>query len=264
MLRQTFVHIPGVGYRTEERLWRSGIHSWDDFSSTRAPPRLSPRLMHRIDEELERSSEALRRGRHRYFARALPSRDHWRAWREFRDDVALLDIETTGLSIGRDAVTVVGVSDGRRERSFVQGDNLEDLPAALEPAKLLVTFNGSRFDVPFLRKAFPRMPLDQIHLDLLHPLRRLGFRGGLKAIEAEMGIVRSDETSGLGGFDAVRLWAEFEAGDDDALDLLLEYNMEDVVNLEPLAEFTYEGLRTLCLDGGFVTADRLGNRTSHP
>jgi uncharacterized protein YprB with RNaseH-like and TPR domain len=59
------------------------------------------------------------------------------------------------------------------------------------------------------------------------------------------------------GFDAVRLWRRYEDGDDDALDLLLAYNMEDVVNLEPLAEFAYEGLRSLCLDGGFVTADRL-------
>jgi len=48
------------------------------------------------------------------------------------------------------------------------------------------------------------------------------------------------------------------------LDLLLEYNMEDVVNLEPLAELAYEGLRSLCLDGGFVTADRLSDRTRRP
>ena len=41
------------------------------------------------------------------------------------------------------------------------------------------------------------MPLDQIHLDLLHPLRRLGFFGGLKAIERATGILRSEETSGL-------------------------------------------------------------------
>jgi len=44
MLRETFVHIPGVGYRTEERLWRSGIHTWDDFSSVRRPPRIGGRL----------------------------------------------------------------------------------------------------------------------------------------------------------------------------------------------------------------------------
>ncbi|HEX9340856.1 MAG TPA: ribonuclease H-like domain-containing protein [Thermoplasmata archaeon] len=257
MLRQTFVHIPGVGYRTEERLWRSGIRTWDDFTSGRRPSRLSQRQAGRIADELARSADALRRGRHRYFARALPPREHWRAWTEFRNRVAFLDIETTGLSLGRDAVTVAGVYDGRCRQTFVQGDNLEDLPAALERAQLLVTFNGRGFDAPFLRKSFPRMRLDQIHVDLMHPLRRLGFFGGLKRIEREMGILRSEETSGLGGFDAVRLWRAYEAGDDDALELLIRYNMEDVVNLEPLASFAYEALRTLCLDRGFVTADRL-------
>ena len=108
------------------------------------------------------------------------------------------------------------------------------------------------------------MHLDQIYLDLVHPLRRLGFVGGLKAIESQVGILRSEETTGLGGFDAVRLWRAYNRGDDDALDLLLEYNMEDVVNLEPLAELAYEGLRSLCLDGGFVTADRLPDRTRPP
>ena len=261
MLRETFVHIPGVGYRTEERLWRRGIRTWDDFSMASMPRRVPARVGRRITDEIVRSDEALRRGRHRYFARNLPARDHWRAWPEFAKAIAYLDIETTGLSIGRDAVTVVGMYDGTRRRSFIQGDNLEDLPAAMERAKLLVTFNGSRFDVPFLRKAFPRMALDQIHLDLVHPLRRLGFVGGLKSIESQVGILRSEETTGLGGFDAVRLWHAYDAGDDDAMDLLLEYNMEDVVNLEPLAELAYEGLRSLCLDGGFVTADRLPERS---
>lgn len=221
---------------------------------------MSAPLGRRVRDELDESSEALRRGRHGYFARRLPTRDHWRAWPEFRHAVAYLDIETTGLSIGRDALTVVGIYDGRRRRSFVRGEDLEHVPRAIERAKLLVTFNGSRFDLPFLRKAFPRLGLDKIHFDVLHPLRRLGFVGGLKAIEAELGIRRSEDTAGLHGFDAVRLWRRYERGDDDALDLLLEYNMEDVVNLEPLAELAYEGLRSLHLDGGFVTADRLPMR----
>jgi uncharacterized protein YprB with RNaseH-like and TPR domain len=256
LLRETFVHIPGVGHRTEERLWRSGIRTWDDFSADRRPARVGWPLARRIEEELGRSADALRRGRHRYFASRLPPRDRWRAWKDFRRDAVYLDIETTGLSIGRSALTVVGLYDGRRARSFVQGDNLEDLPTALPRAKLLVTFNGSSFDVPFLRKAFPRLCLDQIHVDLVHPLRRLGFAGGLKSIEAEMGISRTDETAALRGSDAVRLWHSYRAGDDDALYLLLEYNRQDAANLEPLAEFAYEALRSLSLDRGFVTADR--------
>src|SRR6266480_5893809 len=151
MIRETFVHIDGVGYRTEERLWRSGVRTWDDFSATGRPPRIGPRLAKRMEDEIERSQQALRSGRHRYFARKLPSRDQWRAFEAFRSHILYLDIETTGWSLGRHAVTVVGVYDGRRKRSFVQGENLEALPAAVRRAKLLVTFNGSRFDLPFLR-----------------------------------------------------------------------------------------------------------------
>ena len=256
MLRQTFLHVPGVGYRTEERLWRSGLASWDDIGTERMSgvPR---HLRGVLEEEIGRSEDALRRGRYRYFSVRLPPREHWRAWPDFRDAVAYVDIETTGLDIGRDALTVVGVYDGRRKRSFIQGDNLEDLPAALEGVRLLVTFNGARFDLPFLRRAFPRMRTDQLHLDLMDPLHRLGYWGGLKRIERRLGIERSDETAGMSGFDAVRLWGEYEAGDEEALDRLVAYNLEDVVNLEPLAEFAYASLRELALDRGFVTADVL-------
>src|SRR5437016_13912807 len=103
------------------------------------------------------------------------------------------------------------------------------------------------------------MGLDLIHMDVLHPLRRLGFFGGLKSIEAEMGISRSDETSGLRGSDAIALWHAYQAGDDDALDLLLTYNLEDAVNLEPLAEFALEAGRYLGVDRGYDTADCLGS-----
>lgn len=264
MLRQTFLHIYGVGPRTEERLWRSGVRSWEDFPSGREAVRLPRPLARRIEVELERSEEALRRGRYRYFASRLDAREHWRAWPDFRRDVAFLDIETTGLSLGRDAVTVVGAYDGRTFRSFIQGVDMEQLPEFLEDRKMLVTFNGQRFDVPFLRRAFPRMRLDQIHVDLVHPLHRLGFYGGLKAIEARLGIVRSEETTGLGGFDAVRLWSDYTDGNEDALDLLLAYNREDVVNLERLADFAYGTLRSLTLDGGFVTADRLAAMAPRP
>lgn len=262
VLRQTFLHVPGVGYRTEERLWQSGVGSWDDVLEDRMAS-VSPRLRTVLGEEILRSEEALRRGRYRYFTVRLPLREHWRAWPDFRGAVAYLDIETTGLDIGRDAVTVVGVYDGTRKRSFIQGENLEDLPAALEPVRLLVTFNGSRFDVPFLRRAFPRMRLDQLHLDLMNPLQRLGYWGGLKRIERRLGIERSEETSGLGGLAAVRLWEAYERGDDDALDTLVAYNLEDVVNLEPLAEFAYRSLRERALDRGFVTADVLEREGRH-
>ena len=256
MLRQTFLHIAGIGYRTEERLWKSGIRTWEDASAARLDRVVPSRLGRRLGGAVAESEDALRRGNYRFFADRLPSREHWRAWPEFRTRVAYLDIETTGLEIGWDALTVVGLYDGRRKRSFVRGENLGEFPEAVQQARLLVTFNGSRFDLPFLRRAFPRLRLDQLHVDLMGPLRRLGFRGGLKAIEGRLGIERTEETAGLRGSDAVRLWQAYEVGDEDALDILREYNLADVVNLEPLMGFAYDGLRSLALDRGFVPADR--------
>jgi uncharacterized protein YprB with RNaseH-like and TPR domain len=260
MLRQTFLHVPGVGYRTEERLWSLGLESWDDVRMDRMAG-VSPHLRATLEEEIARSEDALRQGRYRYFTQRLPAREHWRSWPEFRSRVAYVDIETTGLELGRDAVTVVGVYDGRRKRSFIKGVNLDELPEALDRMRLLVTFNGTRFDVPFLRRAFPRMRLDQLHLDVMNPLHRLGYWGGLKKIERRLGIERSEETAGMSGFDAVRLWDAYEAGNDDALETLVAYNLEDVVNLEPLADFAYTALRTLTLDRGFVTADEIERST---
>src|SRR5437016_11980613 len=86
MIRETFVHIAGVGYRIEERIWRSGIRTWDDFSAAARPSRISQRLARPIEDEVERSAEALRCSRDRYFARTLPSREQWRASDAFSRD----------------------------------------------------------------------------------------------------------------------------------------------------------------------------------
>ena len=42
MLKNTFLHISGIGIKTEQRFWESGIHNWNDFTSD-YPIRLSPK-----------------------------------------------------------------------------------------------------------------------------------------------------------------------------------------------------------------------------
>src|SRR5438552_19047710 len=116
MLRETFVHIAGVGYRTEERLWRRGIRTWDDFSLSSRPRRVPTRVANRIADEIVRSDDALRRGRHRYFARNLTARAHWRDWPEFSKASANLATEPSALHLRRDALTAVGGADGSRRR----------------------------------------------------------------------------------------------------------------------------------------------------
>ena len=47
--------------------------------------------------------------------------------------------------------------------------------------------------------------------------------------------------SGVAGFDAVRLWHEYERGSDAALELLLKCSRADVVDLETIIELAHPG-----------------------
>jgi hypothetical protein len=53
----------------------------------------------------------------------------------------------------------------------------------------------------------------------------------------------------MDGFEAVRLWNEYEKGNEEALDLLLEYNREDIVNLETILQITYDRFVEHCFQG---------------
>jgi len=245
VLLRTFVHVDAVGYATERRLWRSGIATWSDWWARGHRAHLPRNRARALHLGLAASERRLAEGDAAFFARSLPLRDVWRAWAEFRGRSAALDIETTGTGFGRDAVTVVGVWHGRSARTFVRGIDLDRAPGYLSRFPMLVTYNGSRFDLPFLQRAFPRFRYEGIHLDLVDPLHRLGYYGGLKAIERATGLERAAETIGLSGSDAVDLWNLYERGDADALDLLLAYNREDVRNLKPLADLAYGRLRSM-------------------
>jgi hypothetical protein len=243
MLDHTYIHIPGIGQKTERHLWALGVRCWDDFLALEEPvPGLSPRRHGVIRDHLREARRSLDQGDFRYFAQSLPPLETWRAWPHFRSRTGYLDIETTGMGAWAQ-VTVVGLYDGQRVRTYVHGENLDQLPEDLARYAYLVTFNGATFDLPFLRRRFPGLDLCQVHSDLRYTLRRLGFRGGLKSIESQFGIRRSERTAGLDGWDAVRLWNEYRAGSQEALQLLVEYNTEDVANLEGLMAAAYEGLR---------------------
>ncbi len=127
---------------------------------------------------------------------------------------------------------------GGRLALFVEGINLSQFPAYIQQFPLLVTFNGSQFDVPFLRAHFPKARLDQAHIDLRFALASLGYRGGLKAVERTLGLRRDLAIQGVDGFEAVRLWHCYRRGDRRALQKLILYNLTDVVNMVELVETT--------------------------
>jgi uncharacterized protein YprB with RNaseH-like and TPR domain len=152
---------------------------------------------------------------------------------------AYLDIETTGLSRYECDLTVIGVGLERgRTIQVVQliEDDLHEarLLEALEGVSEIYTYNGSRFDLPFI-KAKLRMDLTQCfrHTDLMYDCWRCGLKGGLKAVERILGIDR--KLRDVDGYVAVQLWWEYVNNNNkQALRTLLEYNAEDVVNLRVL------------------------------
>src|SRR5207249_3978423 len=169
----------------------------------------------------------------------------WRLFPEFAQDCVYLDIETTGLSTVFDTVTMVGLYDGRKYELLVDGENLQDLPKRLQKYPVVITFNGSGFDLRFLKLAFPELRLPPIHIDLRWVTRKLGMKGGLKEIEAKLGLRRAAEVEDLTGYDATVLWAKHLRGEKGALRSLIQYNTEDVVHLKAIMEVAYDRLSTL-------------------
>lgn len=240
-LRNSFIAVDGIGERTERELWQAGVTRWGAFDGPTVPG-VGPTLAERIEAFVAEAKPRLERGDADYFAATLPDRERWRLFPDFRDRAAFLDIETTGLSPRRDEVTVVSVHRGGETRTLVRGQDLsrQALDRAIGDARLLVTYNGAQFDIPFLESEFA-LRSDHAHLDLRSPARRLGLTGGLKAIERDLGINR--DRPDLSGRDAVRLWQRYARRDDrDALDTLTDYNREDTRNLTALAETVVEGL----------------------
>jgi predicted nuclease with RNAse H fold/dephospho-CoA kinase len=156
--------------------------------------------------------------------------------------VMFLDIETTGLSHYYDELTLVGWSIGDEYRVHIIGDEPATLMQSLQSAEVIVTFNGTLFDLPFLRRTFSNSTIPPSHVDLRYLARRVGLTGGLKAIEKTLGIYLRDGIAELDGSHAVLLWHRYLRGDLQSLRLLIEYNRADVLAMRYLLDEIIERL----------------------
>ena len=118
------------------------------------------------------------------------------------------------------------------------GDDITDigLAQALEGISTLYTYNGARFDLGFIEaKLGYCLPPTTKHRDLMYDCWDRNLYGGFKAVERRLGIDR--KLTGVSGRDAIDLWWRYiNDRDTRALEMLLEYNREDVVNLKTLRE----------------------------
>ena len=237
MLRNTFCHIPGIGARSERTLWSKGILCWDDVlnvDSIRLPKKRHQLLKSQIQESIAH----LKDHNPRHFTDSLPSSDYWRLLPDFRHSTAYLDIETTGLGGPGDYITTIALYDGTSIFYYVKGRNLDDFRADIARYKVIVTYNGKCFDVPFIENDLG-IKMNHAHIDLRYVLKSLGYAGGLKGCEKKLGLCRQ-ELEGIDGYFAVLLWKDFRAKKNEkALETLLAYNVTDTVNLETLMSKAY-------------------------
>jgi uncharacterized protein YprB with RNaseH-like and TPR domain len=150
-----------------------------------------------------------------------------------------LDIETTSLDPQDGEITVVGLctEDGESCNLIQLVEESLDASALIEYVRAhrtLYTYNGERFDLPYIRA---KLGVDLTeycaHRDLMHDCHRHGLYGGMKKVERTLGIRR--ELNDVSGIVAVRLWQDYKLwGCRESLEKLLQYNREDVLNLRLL------------------------------
>jgi len=237
MLQQTFMHIQTIGAVTEQRLWEAGLRSWDAVTDHISIP-LSDQRKYYLQKGIDESRHHLSQNNPGYFSGCLPAHHSWRLFPEFRNSMVYLDIETTGLDRYYQTITTIATYDGQEIKTYVRGRNLDDFIDDICDYKVIVTYNGKCFDIPFIENYFD-VRLHHAQIDLRYILHSLGFRGGLKGCERQLGLDRGDLRD-VDGFMAVLLWEDFLRNKNpETIETLLAYNVQDAVTLENLMVTSY-------------------------
>lgn len=231
----SFIFIPGVGQKTEKNYWKDGLTHWDHLKD-------SGKLSDEKKTHLEKAEKNLEVGNSVFFKDKFPNKSLWRIYENFSEKACFFDIETTGLDQRKNKVTTVSFYRDGESKTLVRGQDLtrERLEEEFFESKMLVSFNGKRFDAPFLEHNFD-LNIETPHIDLMYPAKRIGLQGGLKKIEKDLSIQR--ELEDIDGRKAIRLWKKYEKnGDEEALQKLIEYNQYDAKNLQDVTEIIVERL----------------------
>ncbi|MBI5391736.1 ribonuclease H-like domain-containing protein [Candidatus Woesearchaeota archaeon] len=236
MLQSTFSFLPDITGAKEQRLWKQGITSWDKFLTTISIKGITAEKKREYDLLIQRAKQAILEDNVSFF-KNMQQKEMWRLYPSFKERVVYLDIE---ISNNKKEIMLVGLSDGYETKTFVQGINLdrEAIIKALSKNILLITFNGSSHDLPVLER-YCKTAFNCPHIDLKHCCARLNWTGGLKEVEKKLNLRRPEHLHGSPS-DA---WRAFLASRDKGyLDLIIQYNEEDVINLKPIMEKSYQEL----------------------
>ncbi len=161
-----------------------------------------------------------------------------------------IDIETTGLSSGNSHVILIGLLTKDyffqffAETKTEEIDILNALIAEIKDLNILVNYNGTTFDIPFLNKRFEANNIDYIipsalSFDLYFIFKKYGSQFNLpnhklKTVEKLAGIQRDDQISGR---ESVILYERYIKNPDPSIkNIILLHNKEDILNLPKVSD----------------------------
>ena len=165
-------------------------------------------------------------------------------------DILFLDTETTGLSGGTGTyIFLIGIAhfagkelvlrqhmllDLGAERDFIEG-----LKEEIEPFRACASYNGKAFDLPIIRTRFvmairSELTVDDSHLDLLHPARRLWRNrfGSTTLKQLEESVLDEGRTADIPGWLIPDAYFHYlRKRDPTIIAPVLEHNARDVISL---------------------------------
>ncbi len=232
-LKQAFAHFPNIGPVRLGLMRQAGIRQWDDIEPN-PPPLLNnwSYFWEDIYNAAVDAREAFANGNLQFFTQNLKPSDRWRLLHLKLNQTTFIDIETSGLESLDNYITTIVAFDGQKLHTFVKNENLEDFPDFLLTLKLIVTYNGSTFDLPKIMREFnlPNIPVP--HVDLRWLCHNCFLDGGLKNIEKTLNIKRPEDIRGTDGNDAVILWNQWaNSNDHNARRKLVKYCAADTISL---------------------------------
>ena len=232
MIRESFIFLDRIKEKTELNLWQQGIRNWTDFYNTPNIRGFSPARKLFYESRIRKASKELLDYNSGFFK---DMDETWRLYDYFKDDAVFLDIEA---STHNGIINVIGLYDGYDTKIMVRNFNLDKdlLKKTLADYKLIITFNGGSFDLPTIQRYFKDVLPNVPHIDLRYVCARVGLTGGLKQIEQVLSIKRPSIIEDMYGGDPALLWRKYLAtGNKRFIELLVEYNEEDIINLQIIA-----------------------------
>jgi uncharacterized protein len=230
LIDECFIHLDGIGEKTSEKLKELGFINWQQCMDNSDSLPFNGKKRDKFIQKVQDSQRAVEESDIDYLVNSYPVKEHWRILAEFFHEATWFDIETTGITWYNNHTTVISAYRDGELLDFRFGENLDDFLELVDRSRLLVSFNGSGYDIPFLEQTYHIPSLNCPHVDLRWMSYHRGYRGGLKSIEKSVGIERPGEVSGVDGLEAIDLFYRWQDGDKEAGWKLMVYCRADVIS----------------------------------